>query len=103
MFKSLHNQNLHDDADDTSRESEFLRQLALAYYEIYSTGLAIVGNRHDADDVIQESASSCGRNTTNLKPAPTSGNGHARWPSMSPSHLHANDADIKGLVSVIMP
>jgi len=54
MFKSLHNQNLHDDADDTSRESEFLRQLALAYYEIYSTGLAIVGNRHDADDVIQE-------------------------------------------------
>lgn len=44
------------DTDDvtSSRESDFLRQLALSYHELYATGLTIVGNRDDADDVIQE-------------------------------------------------
>jgi len=38
----------------SSRESEFLRELALTYHDIYSTGLTIVGNQDDAEDVIQE-------------------------------------------------
>lgn len=41
------------DMDDL-RETVFLRQLAAAYYDIYSSALSIVGNGNDADDVIQE-------------------------------------------------
>lgn len=37
-----------------SRESDFLRQLELAYHDLYGTGLTIMGNRDDADDVMQE-------------------------------------------------
>jgi len=51
-----HLRNTDFDTDDmtASRESDFLRQLALSYHELYATGLTIVGNRDDADDVIQE-------------------------------------------------
>jgi len=54
MFNPLEHKDFCDEVGGPSRESEFLRQLALAYHEIYSTGLTIVGNRDDADDVIQE-------------------------------------------------
>jgi len=42
------------DVEDSSRETEFLRDLAGAYRHAYASALAIVGNRADADDVIQE-------------------------------------------------
>lgn len=40
--------------DDPARQAEFLRRLAGVYSEAYACALAIVGNRTDADDVIQE-------------------------------------------------
>jgi len=43
-----------DDLADSARESEFLRLLEATYHDLYTTGLTIVGNRHDADDVMQE-------------------------------------------------
>jgi len=42
------------DIDDPARQAEFLRRLAADYNEVYAAGLVIVGNRSDADDVIQE-------------------------------------------------
>ncbi|WP_437228924.1 sigma-70 family RNA polymerase sigma factor [Planctomicrobium sp. SH661] len=54
MSKFILDKDFCAGAVDSSRESDFLRQLALAYHEIYATGLTIVGNRDDADDVIQE-------------------------------------------------
>jgi len=47
-------QDLRERENDSSRESEFLRGLAGAYDDIYISVLAIVCNRVDADDVIQE-------------------------------------------------
>ena len=41
-------------SDETSRESEFLRGLSGAYRGLHICTLSIVGNRADADDVIQE-------------------------------------------------
>jgi len=38
----------------TSREEEFLRLLAVSYRDIYASIAAIVGNRDDVDDVIQD-------------------------------------------------
>ncbi|WP_437228940.1 sigma-70 family RNA polymerase sigma factor [Planctomicrobium sp. SH661] len=46
--------DLFSDEEESSRETVFLRQLAAAYNDIYASGLAIVGNGDDADDVIQE-------------------------------------------------
>lgn len=40
--------------DESSREAEFLRQLAKNYRELYALATAIVGSHDDADDVIQE-------------------------------------------------
>lgn len=40
--------------NESSREAEFLRQLARSYRELYALATAVVGNRDDADDVIQE-------------------------------------------------
>lgn len=42
------------DVEDPSRETEFLRDLSSAYRDAYASALAIVGNRADADDVMQE-------------------------------------------------
>lgn len=43
-----------DRRKSSAREAEFLRELALASHELYAASLAVVGNRDDADDVIQE-------------------------------------------------
>ncbi|HWL07647.1 MAG TPA: sigma-70 family RNA polymerase sigma factor [Planctomicrobium sp.] len=40
--------------DESSREAEFLRQLARNYRELYALATTIVGSRNDAEDVIQE-------------------------------------------------
>lgn len=42
------------DVEDSSRETDFLRDLAGVYRHAYASALAIVGSRADADDVIQE-------------------------------------------------
>jgi len=42
------------DIVNSSRESEFLRCLAPAYRNVYASVLAIIGDRDDADDVVQE-------------------------------------------------
>lgn len=52
MFPETLRQN--SDLRDSSREAEFLQGLAGAYRDIYAAGLSVVGNRSDADDVIQE-------------------------------------------------
>jgi len=39
---------------DSPRETGFLRDLSSAYREAYASAFAIVGNRADADDVMQE-------------------------------------------------
>lgn len=45
----------HDSpSSDPSREPAFLRDLSSAYRDAYASALAIVGNRPDADDVMQE-------------------------------------------------
>lgn len=44
----------NDSHNDPARQAEFLRRLAGVYSEAYACALAIVGNRTDADDVIQE-------------------------------------------------
>lgn len=54
MLGSHYNANFVGDDLDERRESQFLRQLAAAYNDIYASSLAIVGNGNDADDVIQE-------------------------------------------------
>ncbi|WP_437231005.1 sigma-70 family RNA polymerase sigma factor [Planctomicrobium sp. SH661] len=46
--------SVEDAEDDPARQAEFLRYLAGAYSEAYASALVIVGNRTDADDVIQE-------------------------------------------------
>lgn len=46
--------DISEDVVDAAREARFLEMLELAYHDLYSVGLAVVGNRHDADDVIQE-------------------------------------------------
>lgn len=40
--------------NDASEQAEFLRSLASVYNDVYAAALVIVGNRSDADDVIQE-------------------------------------------------
>ncbi|SFI86899.1 sigma-70 family RNA polymerase sigma factor [Planctomicrobium piriforme] len=45
---------LESSLSDSSREAEFLRQLAATYRDLYASALSIVGNRDDADDAIQE-------------------------------------------------
>jgi len=40
--------------NDSERQQQFLRNLATVYGEAYASALVIVGNRTDADDVIQE-------------------------------------------------
>lgn len=40
--------------NDPARETEFLRLLAISYRELYAAAMSVVGNRNDADDVIQE-------------------------------------------------
>lgn len=42
------------DTADPSRKAEFLRLLEAAYHDLYGAGLSVVGNRDDADDVVQE-------------------------------------------------
>jgi len=54
MHKSLPQIDFCQASVEPSRETDFLRQLQSAYHELYATGLAIVGNRSDADDIIQE-------------------------------------------------
>lgn len=43
-----------DELDDSDRGADFLRDLSSAYQDAYGSSLAIVGNRADADDVMQE-------------------------------------------------
>jgi len=43
-----------DDLNDPERQARFLRNLASVYSDAYAAALAIVGNRNDAEDVIQE-------------------------------------------------
>jgi len=45
---------LTEELDDSSRGADFLRDLSSVYRDAYSRALAIVGNRADADDVMQE-------------------------------------------------
>jgi len=45
---------LADELDDSDRGTDFLRDLSIAYQDAYASSLAIVGNRADADDVMQE-------------------------------------------------
>jgi len=40
--------------NNPEREAEFLRLLAISYRELYAAAMSVVGNRNDADDVIQE-------------------------------------------------
>lgn len=39
---------------DSSREAEFLRELAACYRDMYSCAMVVAGSQADADDVIQE-------------------------------------------------
>ncbi|WP_437221801.1 sigma-70 family RNA polymerase sigma factor [Planctomicrobium sp. SH661] len=45
---------LRAELSEPSHEAEFLHQLSGAYRTIYACALSIVGNRADADDVVQE-------------------------------------------------
>lgn len=40
--------------NNSTQEAEFLRFLAMSYRDLYAAAMSIVGNRNDADDVIQE-------------------------------------------------
>ncbi|WP_437228462.1 sigma-70 family RNA polymerase sigma factor [Planctomicrobium sp. SH661] len=54
MFNDFDLENLESDLGDPSREAEFLRRLADARRDILVYVMSIVGNRTDADDVMQE-------------------------------------------------
>lgn len=54
MHKPLDTNDFYLTDVESARESDFLRQFESAYHDLYAIGLAIVGNRADADDVIQE-------------------------------------------------
>jgi len=55
MQNSFHIDDLRIDVPDkASRESEFLRGLSGSYRDIVASVLSIVGDRTDADDVVQE-------------------------------------------------
>lgn len=43
-----------DSVNVPAREAEFLRQLATTYRDLYACAVSIVGDRNDAEDVIQE-------------------------------------------------
>jgi len=51
---SFFDHELQTTVNDSSREAEFLRQLAGSYRDLFASAMAIVGKRDDADDVIQE-------------------------------------------------
>lgn len=50
----FHISDLDSDSPGASREAEFLRGLGASYRDICAAVLSIVGNRTDADDVVQE-------------------------------------------------
>jgi len=54
MHVPLHKEKLRQPLEDSPRETDFLQKLAGAYRGIYASVLSIVGNRADAEDVVQE-------------------------------------------------
>jgi len=50
----FHIEDLRVSLADSSREAEFLQELGSSYRDIYVSVLAIVGNRTDTEDVVQD-------------------------------------------------